>query len=311
MKKYKLIKPYPSLPKNWEKGMEVGQGDRNDGTYSPCNSKYETTSSVVLLSKEEVENNSEFWDEVIEYPIGTKAENTRINSVITKHSDGWYKIQKTAYTDKDVKNSKYIKLLENKVVEKDYEILTVTAKENHPNIPVGQVVKKWLNINMDYFNIHSVKRLSDGEVFTVDDKINGTASINEKIKFGPGYVKITSFFINDEKLGFKITTGICYPEYNTFSVIRHYKAPLFTTDDGVAIFEGDEVFVVHNSFRIEKFRKINPELNYFKRFSTKKAAKEYVLYSMPKISINDIYALQTVSDPKLIDSLKTIVKNRL
>ena len=34
MKEYKLIKKYPSLPINWEEGMLVGQGDRQNGTYT-------------------------------------------------------------------------------------------------------------------------------------------------------------------------------------------------------------------------------------------------------------------------------------
>ena len=63
-KKYKLKKKYPSLPKDWKEGMEVGQGDRGKHSwYSPCNGKY---SDRMKLSIDEVENNPEYWEEVVE-----------------------------------------------------------------------------------------------------------------------------------------------------------------------------------------------------------------------------------------------------
>lgn len=61
---YRLKKWYPSLPKDWEEGMEVGQGDRRDGTYSPCNSKYEK-GGLILLTKGQVENNPRFWEKIV------------------------------------------------------------------------------------------------------------------------------------------------------------------------------------------------------------------------------------------------------
>lgn len=66
MKEYKLKLWYPSLPKDWEIGMEVGQGERGLlGDYSPCNGKY----TDKYLNREEVENNLWYWglikDEVL------------------------------------------------------------------------------------------------------------------------------------------------------------------------------------------------------------------------------------------------------
>lgn len=61
MKKYKLLKWYPSLPRDWKIGMNVGMGDRNWG-YSPTSSiEYDK-----CLDNKEVENNPEFWEEIIE-----------------------------------------------------------------------------------------------------------------------------------------------------------------------------------------------------------------------------------------------------
>jgi len=63
MKQYKLKQKYPSLPSDWEVGMEVGQGDRGScGDYSPIHGKY----SNRYINACEVHNNSEFWEEVVE-----------------------------------------------------------------------------------------------------------------------------------------------------------------------------------------------------------------------------------------------------
>lgn len=59
MRKFKLIKKYPSLPKDWEIGMEVGLGDRTID-YSPCSSKY----FDFRISNNEVESYPEFWQEI-------------------------------------------------------------------------------------------------------------------------------------------------------------------------------------------------------------------------------------------------------
>jgi len=59
-KRYKLIKMYSSLPKDWEIGMIVGLGDRTWG-YSPESLKYDYFEP---LSNLEVETNPEFWQEL-------------------------------------------------------------------------------------------------------------------------------------------------------------------------------------------------------------------------------------------------------
>jgi hypothetical protein len=60
---YKLIKNYPSIPVDWEIGMEVGVGD-NQTMYSPCNSKY---TDKKLLPYEIVQF-PEFW-KLVEEPM--------------------------------------------------------------------------------------------------------------------------------------------------------------------------------------------------------------------------------------------------
>lgn len=60
--KYKLKKWYPSLPKDWEVGMEVSQNSKAHDLYSPCSDKH--THMRIISSR--VENNPEFWEKVVE-----------------------------------------------------------------------------------------------------------------------------------------------------------------------------------------------------------------------------------------------------
>ena len=61
--KYKLKKWYPSLPKDWEVGMEIGAGLLGfEVRYFPYDTKYIGR----FIYKNEVENNPEFWELVVE-----------------------------------------------------------------------------------------------------------------------------------------------------------------------------------------------------------------------------------------------------
>ena len=62
MKTYRLIKWYPSLPKDWKVGMEIGQGDDVPRYYSPCSAVFKN----YYAHKDEIENNPDFWQEVDE-----------------------------------------------------------------------------------------------------------------------------------------------------------------------------------------------------------------------------------------------------
>ena len=169
MKEYKLIKKYPSLPINWEEGMLVGQGDRQNGTYTPCNGKYEDEGRPFCLPLSEVWDNPEFWEEV---------------------------------------------------VEKDYEILSIIGTNKHP-LPktilyLKDVYKKdftgHLNDESNCWQIHSVKRLSDGEVFTIGDTIKHNTEIIDVI------TRIT--LINN----YIYLSGKNNPSEGAFSIklIKHY-----------------------------------------------------------------------------------------
>ena len=130
MKKFKLLQLYPSLPNDWKVGMEVGLGDRNYG-YSPCAGNY---TDYKKLDNPEVENNPEFWEEVIE-----KEYEILSFKCIVDHSS--------------VADFNEIRVIsENTATVKAY-------------LEMGSCVK-----NGDWA-INSVKRLSDCEVFSVGDTV--------------------------------------------------------------------------------------------------------------------------------------------
>ena len=113
------------------------------------------------------------------------------------------------------------------VVEKEYEILTMKCKWSSPQHSPGDIIKH----QPDYlcyqysdscFDIHSVKRLSDGEIFTVGDYVSITAITNPCCE--TTIIQNLEFWLKE------------------INRLKHIKKPLFTTEDGVDIFEGDEYF---------------------------------------------------------------------
>ena len=119
--RYRLIKEYPGSPKL---GTIV---------YLETEDNYMTNmeNDFKLFPKKIVENYPEFWELVVEYPIGTKVHNSQTNTIYTKKEDGWYKpSEKTGYTDEIITKSNYINIIKDKVVEKDYEILSYITIES-------------------------------------------------------------------------------------------------------------------------------------------------------------------------------------
>jgi hypothetical protein len=168
------------------------------------------------------------------------------------------------------------------VIEKDYEILVYYCQNQ----------------------IKSVKRLSDSEIFTIGDKITdgdlGTCSIR-------------GFKIENNKMHV-IYLDYDYPLEKTVK----YKQPLFTTEDGVDIYKGDEIFIVNKFFTIGFSKGVeynNHKDNKF--FSTKEAAQEYIILNKPCLSINDVQKCLNKTDVDLDSEhelnyqLKKLVKSKL
>lgn len=208
------------------------------------------------------------------------------------------------------------------IVEKDYEILSFRHKGSNyiwkkdsqlkglfclvdGKIPFTSLEE--INKYPKVYEIHSIKRLSDGEVFTIGDKIQSKYFIPYNEIRTIQRFKIISNTINVEQ-----DEGI-----TNLNDIKKVKKPLFTTEDGEEIFEEDRFYFVSKDFKcfetMASIRTIqNPDLLFF---SSKEAAEEYILMNKPCLSINDIINKvdynPVESYTSSIRKLKELVKQRL
>jgi len=209
------------------------------------------------------------------------------------------------------------------VVEKDYEILSVittkaslikdnilTLNEYKKRCPSSQVPNECINI-------HSVKRLADGKIFTIGDLVDSIENIGRCInsrgfwfdnKFIGTKSKIKSFqFIGD------ILT--IYTNYNNFAYtinsFEKSKQTLFTTEDGVDIFENDNIYWINiSTFEKVNCNKYNDDLGEISiksllskkykckaiSFSTKEKAEEFILLNKPVLSYGEIQEYLKIKD---------------
>ena len=211
------------------------------------------------------------------------------------------------------------------VVEKDYEILSYIHNgskhiwKKDPKFETYFYINQGLNPCtrlediLKYpkiYLIHSVKR-KDGEIFTIGDKV-----FSEYVNY-----TINKICIVNDKCMVSALYDINNPNgsrlhYNLNNLKKH-KQPLFTTEDGVDIFEGDKYFIctaslsncINNEGIVSKFFKPNPNYKYF---STKEKAEEYILMNKPCLSLKEIYDLTDKNSGLYNESdLEKLVKQKL
>lgn len=303
MKKYKLIKEYPGSPKL---GLEVFKnGNYYQSEFDLKN--VEHFHQPISL----IENNPEFWEEIIEVE-----KEYEILSFINKHNQIFYKSwQSLLYNHFYITYGFYLEeILENK---------------NNNNRLYNKDLKSYqCKVEEQEFKIHSVKRLLDNKIFTIGDKIE---IIDEKSS--KKNLTIKDFEIYNVILPIETNTIIIYTKENNgflggnkgngvnLCKVKHYKQPLFTTEDGVDIFENDYCYFVRNNFSpIEKPFHCTKEfwsgnLKFYKWFSTKEAAEEYILMNKPCLSLNNILHNATNDSNGRIeisfDYFKELIKTKL
>ena len=246
-KEYKLLKKYPSLSADWEVGMVVGLGDRNYG-YSPCAGNY---SDCRKLDNSEVENNSEYWELVVE----------KVYEILSFSYHGWG------------------------------DSLAVLEEGNNYRLSdtsvwgLDSLLHKGYCVDSGDVKIHSVKRLSDNEVFT----------INDKIFYGAEYtihcIRIDKEF--NQGIEIWIEDGHCFLPLNQ---VKKVNSPLFITEDGVEMFDGDVVFCLHRNDDGNLSGVIADNVSVSKYpfdksvpcFSTLFAAKKFIKENQKRYSLNDI-----------------------
>ena len=130
--------------------------------------------------------------------------------------------------------------------------------------------EKLTSYEFNNHTVHKIKRLSDGQIFTVGDYVEGYTHSKRKItgfRFGAG---------SESNILFAVQGG-------GFTHIKHLKPvkllPILTTQDGVDIFPGDECWscdkiMLNNLGKVDwKNKHPYPHGLYF---STKEAAEEYI-----------------------------------
>ena len=171
------------------------------------------------------------------------------------------------------------------IIEKDYEVLSLIGKSQkepyrilNPNTGLfkhSTCTYYIEELDLNYllsggYNIHSVKRLSDGEIFTIGD--------NTK------YGCIDKFYIKNNYL---LSTTVLESNGRYLKYLEKIKQPLFTTEDGVDIFKGDSFYTIDSNFKIQ-FLKNSDEDEVDNAWSTKEKAEEYILVNKPCLSLNDL-----------------------
>ncbi len=230
-----------------------------------------------------------------EYPGSPK-----LNTEIIFTPGGWYSHFLPKISDSDDLNSigskeikSYTEFWE-EVIEEDYEILELISP--YGPLPYHPLNNKSAKENLlkepflgKRYQIKSVKRLSDGEVFTIGDKI----IVQRR------YEVIESF-----DLGINIDNNLRIKAGDTswlLKSIEHIKQSLFVTEDNVEIFEGDEFYFVtvldnNNIYRSNKLWKVckpSPmgfvyEPKHDKYFSTKQKAEDYIVMHKKQFSLREI-----------------------
>lgn len=182
-----------------------------------------------------------------------------------------------------------------KVEEVDYEIISYVTDISNPQSKL---------------QIYSVKRKSDDEVFTVGDKYSYNSFSKDIIE------EIKRFEIKGNNCRVYSDDSFAFCSLIGIKKLQP-KTPLFTTEDGAAIFKGDKFSVV----QLSTFHQINncsypliDAINW-KCFSTKEKAEEYILLNKPCLSIIDIVYDEKVPfafvNNELMEFFKALAKSKL
>lgn len=179
-----------------------------------------------------------------------------------------------------------------KVAEKDYELLSYTfdgtlctKRDNGKYLRVdstskgGATLEEVLSFWREGHAIHSVKRLSDGEVFTVGDKVGFKNHSDEEV--------IESIVIIQDNLWLNFSED----ELCRLSGVKKLKQPLFTTEDNVEVYVGDVFCLVQKStLDIIKECRYKADSD-FLTFSSIENAEKYIRDNKKKYSLKDMVKL--------------------
>jgi len=224
MRKFKLIKTYP-------------------GSLA-----LDSTIESLPMNYSQYELYPEFWEEIyeLEVPIGTTFK--AVNGLI-------YKIESIENNKVQISGSNKGHIFSNSIIDVNYYFKNKTWVKYEP--------KTYEVVSMQSNSIQSVKRLSDGVIFTIDDKVK-----NPKFQSNQTF-KITKFELDCNKIHMLANgIGIHKIEPCEIKVI---------TKDGVKLYVGDTLYSVNNNFIIESivYDSTSSKMDGYVDFSTEKAAQKY------------------------------------
>ena len=187
-----------------------------------------------------------------------------------------------------------------KVVEKDYGILSVKCKRTE-EIYKGYEFELVNKLKTNKYTVYSVKRLSDGEVFTVGDRLQLRMSNDKWWNNDDCILYKIAIFSNELRfyIDQKQYKNACYS--NPLKDWRKAKMPIFQSEDGVDIFEGDIVYsVLRNPSVGDQVLKIKVESERFRfahrvYFTKRKTAEKWIDENEP------IYSKKQIRDALMYD----------
>lgn len=169
--------------------------------------------------------------------------------------------------------------------------------------------------------IRSVKRVNDGEIFTVGDKVT-LNYLNSDYKIRALRIDRDFMYVDAYNDDLKVGFGS-----NIEELVKVKKKPILTTEDKVELFEGDKYFTVFNDeftvrgeFLIERIKGFNFSLSHCKFFSSREKAEEYVLMNKPSLSLNELLNVwgidtrvekETYATSNLFNKFKNLAEQKL
>ena len=255
MKKYKLIKKYPSLPSTMEIGFEV--------EWDIYLRRYHHALTLDLFYEDWVENFPEFWEKVI----------IKEFKILFQIKDGY---------------------LFDEVIE-------------------GNGISECLGSAVGKDKIIKVKRLSDGEKFTLLDKITPEPFVR-----GRKFTVVDKIYFNEHnQLSYSTNKGTSPCTFVFGQDTSHYKSPILITEDRVELFKGDSYWFIWIKTPTNNQKEMIPyEVTNIKAqtedeswsekakyFSTKEKAEEYIEQNKPILSLKDLSEIMKGTFTKSIKEL--------
>jgi len=275
MKKYKLLKWFPTLPRDWEVGMELGVGGENCyGNYFPYHSKY----SDYYVAPNIVENNPEFFEEIIQ---------------------------------KEYEILSLFGLISNvpHFVDKNGNILTFNQQSICERGPAEKVVLK----KPDRWKINSIRRLSDNEVFSIGDKVDwkshkNHSTISEIKLFNDIPVIVLTLKNGLDQLSSSLQS---ISKAKPVLFVTEDGKDVFEDDNVHWVINGHygyELRICENYVKLFLLKG-----NVYKIFSSFEKAQDYIILNKSVLSINDIVNISkgTNTMDMIEERLKELVKSRL